>query len=150
MNLVLHGASIAYWAASCKTFGLVMAGVGGYNAVMWRKVFCVITFLASLYLLMSAVMQAWLTAANPALVEYHRLWAYVFLGAALVMYAVFGVLLRPRSVLHFCLCTLAFPVAGYSFMRVQVSAGAGNALLLAVSGGYLLWRFVKLVQRLND
>lgn len=116
---------------------------------MWRKVFCVIAFLASLYLLMSAVMQAWLTAANPALVEYHRLWAYIFLAAAVVMYGVFGVLLRPRSVLHFCLCTLALPAAGYSCMRVQMSAGAGNALLLVVSGGYLLWRLAVLVRRLN-
>lgn len=117
---------------------------------MWRKVFCVVAFLASLYLLMSAVMQAWLTVADPAAVEYHRLWTYGFLGLALVVYVAFGVLLRPRSVLHFCLCTLAVPVAGGALMALQVSVGAVSVALLAVSGGYLLWRLVKLVQQLND
>lgn len=127
-----------------------MPGVVGYNAGMWRKVFCVIAFLASLYLLMAAVMQAWLTVADPAAVEYHRLWTYGFLGLALVVYVAFGVLLRPRSVLHFCLCTLAVPVAGCALMALQVSVGAVSVALLAVSGGYLLWRLVKLVQQLND
>ena len=78
---------------------------------MWRKISCVLAFLASLYLLNGGLMQAWLTAADPAAVEHHRMWCYAFMGGALLAYAAFGVLLRPRSVLHFCLCTVAVPVA---------------------------------------
>ena len=117
---------------------------------MWRIVFCVTSLLVAFYMLMSAYMQAWLTAADPAAVAQHRLWACVFLGLALFAYVVFGVLLRPRSVLHFCLCTVAVPVAWCALMTLRVHCGVWPAVALVVSGGYLLWRSYVLVNRLTD
>lgn len=117
---------------------------------MWRKVFCVVAFLAAIYLLASAFMQAWLTAADPAAVEHHRQWAYVFLGAAVLCYTGFGVLLRPRSVLHFCLCTVAVPVAWCSLMTFCANLTWVAAVLAVISWGYLLGRGYVLVNRRKD
>lgn len=141
MYLMLHNRSIAQPPPLRKLFGLVMAGKRGYNTPMWRKVLCAVAFLASIYLLAAAYMQAWLTAADPDAVEQHRLWAYAFLGLALLCYIGFGVLLRPRSVLHFVLCSLAVPAAIISAMAVQHQGWCTAwPALLVVSCGYLLWR----------
>ena len=100
-----------------------------------------LAFLASLYCLSGAAQSGWLTAADPAQVELHRMWFYVWLVAALLCYAGFGVLFRPRSVLHFALCSLAVPAAIISSMAVhhQGWCTAWPALLV-VSCGYLLRR----------
>ena len=108
---------------------------------MWRRLFCVLAFLASLYCLGGAMHAGWLTAADPEQVELHRMWFYVWLVAALLSYAGFGVLLRPRSVLHFVLCSLAVPVAIISAMAVQHHGWCSAWLfLLVIACGYLLWR----------
>ena len=108
---------------------------------MWRKISCVLAFLASLYLLNGGLMQAWLTAADPAAVAQHRMYCYAFTGGALLAYVAFGVLLRPRSVLHFVLCSLAVPAAIISAMAVQHQGWCTAwPALLVVSCGYLLWR----------
>lgn len=118
---------------------------------MWRKLLCVLSFLASLYLLAAAGMQAWLTAADPVQVVQHRMWYYLFLGAALVLYVVFGVLLRPRSVLHFCLVSVTVPPALYALAAVShVGATWRNILLLLLCCGYLLWRLAYIIRRLNN
>ena len=108
---------------------------------MWRRLFCVPVFLASLCCLSGAAQCGWLTAADPAQVELHRMWFYVWLVAALLCYAGFGVLLRPRSVLHFVLCSMAVPAAMISAMAVQYQGWyTAWPALLAVSCGYLLRR----------
>ena len=100
-----------------------------------------LAFLASLYCLSGAAQCGWLTAADPAQVELHRLWFYVWLVAALLCYATFGVLLRPRSVLHFVLCSLAVPAVIISALAVH-HQGWSTAwpALLVVSVAYLLRR----------
>lgn len=108
---------------------------------MWRRLFCVLAFLALLYCLCGAAQCGWLTVADSAQVELHRLWFYVWLVAALLCYAGFGVLLRPRSVLHFVLCSLAVPVAFVSAMAVQHQGWCTAwPAMLAVSCAYLLRR----------
>lgn len=108
---------------------------------MWRRLFCVLAFVASLYCLSGVAQCGWLTAADPAQVGQHRLWFYVWLVAALLCYATFGALLRPRSVLHFVLCSLAVPAAMISAMAVQYQGWfTAWPVLLAVSCGYLLRR----------
>ena len=108
---------------------------------MWRRLFCVLAFLASLYCLGGAAHAGWLTAADPAQAEPHRLWFYVWLVAALLCYAAFGALLRPRSVLHFVLCSLAVPAVVISAMAVQHQGWCSAwTALLVVSCGYLLRR----------
>ena len=108
---------------------------------MWRRLFCVLAFLASLYCLGGAAHAGWLTVADPAQAEPHRMWCYVWLVAALLSYAAFGVLLRPRSVLHFVLCSLAVPAAMISAMAVQYQGWyTAWPVLLAGSCGYLLRR----------
>ena len=100
-----------------------------------------LAFLASLYCLGGAAHAGWLTAADPAQVELHRIWHYVWLVAALLCYAAFGVLLRPRSVLHFVLCSLAVPAVVISAMAVQHQGWCTAwPAMLAVSCGYLLRR----------
>ena len=107
-----------------------------------------LAFLASVYCLSGAAQCGWLTAADPAQVELHRLWFYVWLVAALLCYATFGVLLRPRSVLHFVLCSLAVPAAIISSMAVhhQGWCTAWSAMLV-VSVVYLFWRVAVVVNR---
>ena len=108
---------------------------------MWRRLFCVLAFLASLYCLGGAAHAGWLTAADPAQAEPHRMWCCVWLVAALLSYAAFGVLLRPRSVLHFVLCSLAVPAAIISAMAVQYQGWCTVwPALLVIACGYLLWR----------
>jgi hypothetical protein len=108
---------------------------------MWRRLFCVLAFLASLYCLGGAAHAGWLTAADPAHAEPHRMWCYAWLVAALLSYAAFGVLLRPRSVLHFVLCSLAVPAVVISAMAVQHQGWCTAwPAMLAVSCGYLLRR----------
>ena len=115
---------------------------------MWRRLFCVLAFLASLYCLSGAMHAGWLTAADPEQVELHRMWHYVWLVAALLFYAGFGVLLRPRSVLHLVLCTLAVPAAVISAMAVQYQGWCTAwPALLAVAVIYLLWRVIVVVNR---
>ena len=98
-------------------------------------------FVASLYCLSGAAQCGWHTAADPAQVGQHRLCCYVWLVGALLCYATFGVLLRPRSVLHFVLCSLAVPAAMISAMAVQYQGWyTAWPALLAVSCGYLLRR----------
>ncbi|MBQ6941993.1 MAG: hypothetical protein IJN23_05450 [Akkermansia sp.] len=107
---------------------------------MWRKISCVLAFLASLYLLNGGLMQAWLTAADPAAVAQHRMYCYAFTGGALLAYAAFGVLLRPRSVLHFVLCSVAAPLLLVSIAVVHAQGYcSGWTLALVVSAAYLLW-----------
>ena len=66
---------------------------------------------------------------------------YLCVVAALLCYATFGALLRPRSVLHFVLCSLAVPAAVISAMAVQYQGwSTAWPALLAVSCGYLLRR----------
>lgn len=108
---------------------------------MWRKVSCVLAFLASLYLLNGGLMHAWLTAADPAAVEHHRMWCYAFMGGALLAYAAFGVLLRPRSVLHFVLCSVAMPLLLVAVLAVHAQGfHPGWTLSMVASSSYLLWR----------
>ena len=108
---------------------------------MWRRLFCVLAFLASLYCLSGAAQCGWLTAADPAHVELHRTWHYVWLVAALLCYAGFGALLRLRSVLHFVLCSLAVPAAVISALAVQYQGWCTVwPALLMIACGYLLWR----------
>jgi hypothetical protein len=115
---------------------------------MWRRLFCVPVFLASLCCLNGAAQCGWLTAADPAQVEQHRLWCYVGVVAGLLCYASFGVLLRPRSVLHFVLCSLAVPAAMISAMAVQYQGWCTAwPALLAVAVIYLLWRVIVVVNR---
>lgn len=85
-------------------------------------------------------MQAWLTAADPDSVEEHRLFFCICLAAAGLMYVLFGVLLKPRSVLHFCLCSLAVPVAWISCCAMLAHPGVLSVSLLVMSGAYLFWR----------
>ena len=68
---------------------------------MWRKISCVLAFLASLYLLNGGLMQAWLTAADPAAVAQHRMYCYAFTGGALLAYVAFGVLLFVGSMVWY-------------------------------------------------
>ena len=118
---------------------------------MMRRVFCVLSFLAALYCLSGAMHSGWLTAADPVRVGQHRLWYYVWLAAGLLGYGGFGVLLRPRSVLHFVLCSLAVPGVLVSALVVQHHGWCSWGLpLLMVSCGYLLWRLVLLMRRLNN
>lgn len=115
---------------------------------MWRKISCVLAFLASLYLLNGGLMQAWLTAADPAAVEQHRMWCYAFTGGALLAYVAFGVLLRPRSVLHFVLCSVAFPLLLLAIALVHAQGcRPGWTLALVASAAYLLWRTWVVVNR---
>ena len=115
---------------------------------MWRRLFCVLAFVASLCCLSGAAQCGWLTAADPAQVELHRMWFYVWLVAALLCYAGFGALLRPRSVLHFVLCSLAVPAAVISAMAVQYQGWyTAWPALLAVAVIYLLWRVIVVVNR---
>lgn len=115
---------------------------------MWRRLFCVLAFVASLYCLSGVAQCGWLTAADPAQVGQHRLCCYVWLVAALLCYAGFGVLLRPRSVLHFVLCSLAVPAAMISAMAVQYQGWyTAWPALLAVAVIYLLWRVIVVVNR---
>ena len=108
---------------------------------MWRRLFCVLAFPASLCCLCGAAQCGWLTAAAPAQVELHRMWFYVWLVAALLCYVTFGVLLRPQRVLHFVLCSLAVPAAMISAMAVQHQGWyTAWPVLLALSCGYLLRR----------
>ena len=108
---------------------------------MWRRLFCVLAFLASFYCLGGAMHAGWLTAADPEQVELHRMWFYVWLVAALLSYAGFGVLLCPRSVLHFVLCSLAVPAVVISAMAVQHQGWCTAwPAMLAVSCSYLLRR----------
>jgi hypothetical protein len=108
---------------------------------MWRRLFCALAFLASLYCLSGAAQCGWLTAADSAQAEPHRMWCYVWLVVALLCYAGFGVLLRPRSVLHFVLCSLAVPAAIISAMAVQYQGWCTVwPALLVIACGYLLWR----------
>ncbi|MBR1981883.1 MAG: hypothetical protein IKA23_03950 [Akkermansia sp.] len=116
---------------------------------MWRKISCVLAFLAFLYLLNGGMMQAWLTAADPAAVEQHRMRCYAFLGGALLAYAVFGVLLRPRSVLHFVLCSVALPLLLLAIALVHAQGcRPGWTLALVASAAYLLWRAWVMVNRM--
>ena len=104
-------------------------------------------FLASLYCLGGAAHAGWLTAADPEQVELHRMWYYVWLVAALLCYVGFGVLLRPRSVLHFVLCSLAVPTSLLSALAVQHLGWCCAWLpLLLIACGYLLWRVIVLVR----
>ena len=93
-------------------------------------------------------MQAWLTAADPGAVAHHRMWAYAFAGGALLAYAAFGVLLRPRSVLHFVLCSVAFPLLLLAIALVHAQGcRPGWTLVLLASAAYLLWRAWVVVNR---
>lgn len=115
---------------------------------MWRKISCVLAFLAFLYLLNGGLMQAWLTAADPAAVEHHRMWCYAYMGGALLAYAAFGVLLRPRSVLHFVLCSVAFPLLLVAIAVVHAHGySPGWTLAMVASAAYLLWRAWVVVNR---
>ena len=115
---------------------------------VWRKIACFLAFLASFYLLNGGLMHAWLTAADPAAVEQHRMWCYAFLGGALLAYAVFGVLLRPRSVLHFVLCSVALPLLLLAIALVHAQEyHSGWTLVLLASAAYLLWRAWVVVNR---
>ena len=115
---------------------------------MWRKISCVLAFLASLYLLNGGLMQAWLTAADPAAVAQHRMYCYAFTGGALLVYAAFGVLLRPRSVLHFVLCSVALPLLMLAIALVHAQGcRPGWTLALVASAAYLLWRAWVVVNR---
>lgn len=115
---------------------------------MWRKISCVLAFLASLYLLNGGLMHAWLTAADPGAVAHHRMWAYAFAGGALLAYVVFGVLLRPRSVLHFVLCSMALPLLLLAIALVHAQEyHSGWILTLVASAAYLLWRAWVVVNR---
>jgi hypothetical protein len=101
----------------------------------------VLAFLASLYCLGGAAHAGWLTAADPAQAEPHRMWCYAWLVAALLSYAAFGVLLRPRSVLHFVLCSLTVPAVVISAMAVQYQGWCSAWLvLLVIFCAYLLRR----------
>ena len=115
---------------------------------MWRKISCVLAFLAFLYLLNGGMMQAWLTAADPGSVAHHRMWAYVFAGGSLLAYVAFGVLLRPRSVLHFVLCSVALPLLLLAIALVHAQGcRPGWTLALVASAAYLLWRAWVVVNR---
>ena len=115
---------------------------------MWRKISCVLAFLASLYLLNGGLMQAWLTAADPAAVAQHRMYCYAFTGGALLAYVAFGVLLRPRSVLHFVLCSVAVPLLLVAVLAVHAQGfRPGWTLALVGSAAYLLWRAWVVVNR---
>ena len=115
---------------------------------MWRKISCVLAFLAFLYLLNGGLMQAWLTAADPAAVEHHRMWCYAYMGGALLAYAAFGVLLRPRSVLHFVLCSVAVVLLLVAVLAVRAQVWCtGWALAMVASTAYLLWRVWVVVNR---
>ena len=108
-----------------------------------------LAFLASFYCLGGAMHAGWLTAADPEQVELHRMWYYAWLAAVLLCYAGFGVLLRPRSVLHFVLCSLAVPSALVSALDVQHQGWSSAWLaLLIISCGYLLWRVIILLRRI--
>ena len=115
---------------------------------MWRKISCVLAFLASLYFLNGGLMQAWLTAADPAAVAQHRLYCYAFTGGALLAYVAFGVLLRPRSVLHFVLCSVAVPLLFAAVLAVHAQGfHPGWTLSMVASSSYLLWRTWVVVNR---
>lgn len=115
---------------------------------MWRKISCFLAFLASLYLLNGGLMHAWLTAADPAAVEHHRMWCYAYMGGALLAYAAFGVLLRPRSVLHFVLCSVAFPLLLVAIAVVNAHGySPGWTLAMVASAAYLLRRVWVVVNR---
>ena len=115
---------------------------------MWRGLVCFLVFLTSLYLLNGGLMRAWLTAADPAEVEQHRMWCYACMGGALLAYVAFGVLLRPRSVLHFVLCSMAVPLLLISGLALGTQGwGIGWLMVLAGSAAYLLWRAWVVVNR---
>ena len=93
-------------------------------------------------------MHAWLTAADPAAVEHHRMWCYAFMDGALLAYAAFGVLLRPRSVLHFVLCSVAVPLLLVAVLAVHAQGfHPGWTLSMVGSAAYLLWRTWVVVNR---
>ena len=93
-------------------------------------------------------MHAWLTAADPAEVEQHRMWCCACMGGALLAYVAFGVLLRPRSVLHFVLCSMAVPLLLISGLALGTQGwGIGWLMVLAGSAAYLLWRAWVVVNR---
>lgn len=93
-------------------------------------------------------MHAWLTAADPAAVAQHRMCCYAYMGGALLAYAAFGVLLRPRSVLHFVLCSVAFPLLLVAIAVVHAQGyRPGWTLAMVVSAAYLLRRVWVVVNR---
>ena len=115
---------------------------------MWRKISCFLVFLTSLYLLNGGLLHAWLTAADPAEVGQHRMWCYAYTGGALLAYIAFGVLLRPRSVLHFALCSMAVPLLLISGLALGAQGWRiGWLMVLAGSAAYLLWRAWVVVNR---
>lgn len=114
----------------------------------WRICSGLLAFLAFQYCLGGAMMAGWLTAADPEQVELHRIRYYAWLVAALLSYAGFGVLLRPRSLLHFVLCSLAVPATLISAPCVQHLGWCCTWLpLLIISCGYLLWRAWRVLNR---
>lgn len=115
---------------------------------MWRGLVCFLVLLTSLYLLNGGLMHAWLTAADPAEVEQHRTWCYACMGGALLAYVAFGVVLRPRSVLHFVLCSMAVLLLLISGLALGTQGwGIGWLMVLAGSAAYLLWRAWVVVNR---
>lgn len=92
-------------------------------------------------------MQAWLTAADPDSVEEHRMSFFICLAVSGLMYVLFGVLLKPHSVLHFCLCSLAVPVAWGAFCTMLAHPGVLPVSLLVMSSVYLFWRVWYVVNR---
>lgn len=114
---------------------------------MWRKISCFLVFLTSFYLLNGGLLHAWLTAADPAEVGQHRMWCYAYTGGALLAYIAFGVLLRPRSVLHFVLCSIAVPLLLAIAVVHAQGYRPGWTLAMVASAAYLLWRVWVAVNR---
>lgn len=72
-----------------------------------RKIAAAVFLLISVYFLMFADMQAWLTAADPEKVACHRMLFYIGTAVSLSAYILFAVMLRPRRVWLFVVNTLA-------------------------------------------